>query len=158
MRVWRICKQRHAATAFSGDGARLFSARWHSAGVAMVYAASSLSLAAMEVFVNLDPFAQPDDLVSVAAVLPVEDLLEEEKLAALASLPSNWRRVGNSNLQRMGDAWIRSMTTLTMPVPSAVVEGEWNFLVNPAHPDAAKIKLDEPKPFKFDTRMFRRKG
>jgi RES domain-containing protein len=156
-KVWRICKQRYARGAYSGEGARIFSARWNPAGVAMVYTAVSLSLAALEVFVHLEPVAEPGDLVSIAAELPVDGArVAEEKLDILSRLPSDWRRLDHPGLQRMGEEWIQSMRSLTMLVPSVVVDGEWNLLVNPAHPDAVKIEIEEPKPFRFDPRMFRR--
>ena len=70
MRIWRICRERYAAEAFNGNGARLFGGRWNSPGTPMVYASSSLALAAIELFVHLEPNQQPADLVSVAALLP----------------------------------------------------------------------------------------
>ena len=70
MRIWRICRARFADEAFSGQGARRFGGRWNSPGVPMVYSSSSLALAAMELFVHLEPNQQPDDLVSIAALLP----------------------------------------------------------------------------------------
>jgi RES domain-containing protein len=159
MRVWRICKEHYAATAYSGEGARLFSARWNSAGTSLVYTSLSLSLAAIEVFVHLEVRDEPGDLVSIAADLPVaESRIEKEKLETLAKLSSDWRNLDNRELQRMGDEWIRSMRSLTMMVPSAVIDGEWNVLVNPAHSDAAKIKVETTKPFRFDPRMFDQKS
>jgi RES domain-containing protein len=45
---WRIVKEKHAATAFSGEGARIFEGRWNSAGVRMVYCSENLALAALK--------------------------------------------------------------------------------------------------------------
>ena len=70
MRIWRICRARFAGEAFSGQGARRFGGRWNSPGVPIVYSSSSLALAAMELFVHLEPNQQPDDLVSIAGFLP----------------------------------------------------------------------------------------
>src|ERR1017187_9456641 len=83
MRIWRICRERYADEAFSGQGARRFGGRWNSRGVPMVYASSSLALAAIELFVHLEPNQQPDDLVSIAALLPKGEpaqRLETDKL------------------------------------------------------------------------------
>ena len=63
MQIWRICRERFADEAFSGTGARRFGGRWNSPGVPMVYASSSLALAAIELFVHLEPNQQPSDLV-----------------------------------------------------------------------------------------------
>jgi RES domain-containing protein len=153
MKVWRICKAEYSSTAFSGEGARLYAARWNPEGVAMVYTSPTLPLAAMEVFVHLEPLAEPGDLVSIAAELPLDE--DECERLALASLPADWRRERHPVLRAIGAAWAQSQRSLVLLVPSVVFEGEWNALVNPAHPDATKIKVAAAKPFRFDERMFR---
>lgn len=153
MRVWRICKQRYAAAAYSGEGPRLFSGRWNTAGVPMVYSSLSLSLAAIEVFVHLEPVAAPDDLVSVAAELPIDEA-DAERIER-KKLPADWRRVDHPALQRMGSEWARSQRSLVLLVPSVAVEGEWNALVNPEHPESKAIRVETAKPFLFDGRMFK---
>jgi hypothetical protein len=70
MRIWRLCRAPYAAEAFSGEGARRFGGRWNSRGVPMVYASTSLALAAIELFVNLEPGLAPEDLVCLSAILP----------------------------------------------------------------------------------------
>ena len=155
MKVWRISKRRHAATAFSGEGPRLAAGRWNPAGVPMVYTSSSLSLAVVEVFVHLDPFESPE-FVSIGADVPVgEEELEDAKRSVLLKIPKDWRQIANPVLRQMGADWIASGRSLAMPVPSAVVDGEWNVLINPAHRDAAAIKFESPRPFEFDARMFK---
>ena len=67
MQVWRICRARYADESFTGRGARRFGGRWNSPGVPMVYCSSSLALAAIELFVHIEPNLQPDDLVAIAA-------------------------------------------------------------------------------------------
>ena len=54
-RAWRIVKAKHAATAFDGEGARLFGGRWNSPGTRMIYTSATLSLAALESLVHLSP-------------------------------------------------------------------------------------------------------
>ncbi|QMV18692.1 RES domain-containing protein [Granulicella sp. 5B5] len=156
MRVWRLVRERHATTAFSGEGARLFSGRWNSAGTSMVYTSLSLSLAVVEVFVHLNKSQAPDDMVSVAADLPIDaTYMEEEKTAMLLRLPSDWRREGHRELQQIGDDWIASKQSLHLLVPSVAVRGEWNVLINPLHPDAKKTSIVATEPFHFDERMFK---
>jgi RES domain-containing protein len=154
MKVWRICNARHAPTAFSGEGARISSARWNPAGVPMVYAATSLALAAMEVFVHLETQDTPEGLVSIEAELPI-DLAHCERVQ-VSKLPADWRRERHPVLMQMGAEWARSKRSLTLLVPSVAVVGDWNVLVNPEHPDARKIVLSKPAPFQFDDRMFKR--
>ena len=118
----------------------------------MVYASTSLALAAMELFVHLEPNLQPDDLVSVAATLPFG---EPAQRLAPDKLPAAWWTDDFEPRRAIGDAWIRGKTSLALEVPSAALRMEWNVLVNPLHPDLAQIKVDEPQPFHFDARMFR---
>jgi len=152
MRIWRICRARFAGEAFSGQGARRFGGRWNSPGVPMVYSSSSLALAAMELFVHLEPNQQPDDLVSIAALLP-----EGEPAMRLepSKLPSRWWSDNFKPLRVIGDKWIHENKSLAIEVPSAALRMEWNVLVNPLHPAIAKLKVDPPQAFHFDARMFR---
>jgi RES domain-containing protein len=152
MRIWRICRARYAGEAFSGDGARRFGGRWNTPGVPMVYSSSSLALAAIELFVHLEPNQQPDDLVSIAAVLPKgEPALRLE----LDKLPSRWWSDDFEPVRAVGDEWVRDAASLAIEVPSAALRVEWNVLVNPLHPKIAQLKIEPPQPFHFDARMFR---
>ena len=152
MQIWRICRERFAGEAFSGIGARRFGGRWNSPGVPMVYASTSLSLAAIELFVHLEPNLQPDDLVSIAATLP---LGEPAQRLGLGKLPPAWWTDDFEPLRAIGDAWIRDKTSLAIEVPSAALRSEWNVLVNPLHPALSEITVEKPQPFHFDARMFR---
>jgi RES domain-containing protein len=152
MRLWRICRLVHAADAFSGEGARLYGGRWNSPGVRVVYSSTSLALAAVEAFVNLEPNLRPDDLVSVECAVPDEI---ETQTVAIDSLPLTWNKAKDDSLRGVGDTWVRVGKTLALYVPSAAIRGEWNVLINPAHPEFKKIEILEPKPFEFDLRMFR---
>jgi RES domain-containing protein len=152
MRFWRICRRRFAAEAATGEGARLYGGRWNSRGLRVVYASTSLALAAVETFVNLEPNLQPNDLVSIEGRVP--DELKIERLDP-GNLPSNWHRTRNETLRRFGDEWIRAGRTVALLVPSAAIDGEWNILLNPAHADFYTIRFGEPARFKFDARMFR---
>lgn len=152
MQVSRICKTQFAAAAFSGEGARLYQGRWNPAGVRMVYTSTSLALAAMEFFVHLDPSASPEDLVSVSATLPLHRIKMER--LTMSELPKDWKRTDHPALQAIGAKWIASARSVALEVPSAAVEGEWNVLLNPAHPRFKRIVVAVPRPFHFDGRMF----
>jgi RES domain-containing protein len=152
MQVWRICRARFAAEAFAGHGARSYGGRWNTPGVPMVYASSSLALAAIELFVHLEPNQQPDDLVSIAALLPQG---EPAQRLEPNQLPPAWWTDDLAPLRALGDNWIREQRSLAIEVPSAALRMEWNVLVNPLHPAIAEIKVEPPQPFHFDARMFR---
>jgi RES domain-containing protein len=152
MKIWRICRAKFAAESLSGLGARRFGGRWNSPGVPMVYASSSLALAAIELFVHLEPNLQPADLVAIAAALP--DGEPAERLEP-GKLPPDWWKDEFEPLRELGNAWIREQRSLAMEVPSAALRVEWNVLVNPLHARVAEIKVEKPQPFHFDARMFR---
>jgi RES domain-containing protein len=152
MRLWRICREIHAASAFSGEGARLYGGRWNSQGVRAVYTSPSLALAAIETFVHLEPNLRPDDLVSIETELP--DNVRMERID-LKSLPRKWYELRDESLRTFGDRWIRAGRTVALHVPSAAIRGEWNVLLNPEHSDFRKLKIQKPNPFEFDLRMYR---
>jgi RES domain-containing protein len=156
MKVWRICREHYAGTALSGQGARLAAGRWNSLGVPMVYTSSSLALAAVEVFVHVKAEDEPEDLVSVCVDVPVEDaVVEREKRRVLSQLTADWRYGDPRLTLSIGDAWIVSSTSVALPVPSVVIAGEWNVLLNPAHREAGRIRVLETQPFRVDPRMFK---
>ena len=41
-----------------------------------------------------------------------------------------------------------------LPVLLIVARGEWNAMVNPAHPDAGRIVVGQPQPVIWDARLF----
>ena len=152
MRIWRICREPYAA--FSGEGARRFGGRWNSRGVPMVYASTSLALAAIELFVHLEPGQAPDDLVYVSALLPEG---ESARTLQPSDLPPAWW-TDNAATRDLGDAWIQALpatrSSLAMLVPSVPIRAEWNVILNPLHPRSSELQLDPPQPFIFDARMF----
>ncbi len=152
MQIWRICRARFAGEAFTGLGARRFGGRWNSRGVPMVYASPSLALAAIELFVHLEPNQQPDDLVSIVATLPEG---EPARRLEPSSLPRGWWKNDFEPLRAIGDKWIGEKSSLAIEVPSAALRTEWNVLVNSLHPAIAEIKIGKPRAFRFDARMFR---
>jgi len=152
MRFWRICRRRYAADAANGEGARLYGGRWQSRGVRVVYASTSLALAAVETFVNLEPNLTPSDLVAIEGEIP-----EAIEVATLdpKTLPARWQETRDESLRAFGNEWIRAGRNVALLVPSAAIPGEWNVLLNPAHVDFSKLKFRDPEPFQFDVRMFR---
>jgi len=152
MRFWRICRERYATNALTGEGARLYGGRWNSRGVRVVYGSTSLALAAVETFVNLEPNLRPADLVSIQG--EIADGVEIARLD-LKTLPMGWHERRQESLHQFGDAWIARGQTVALLVPSAAIRGEWNVLLNPAHADFSAIQFRKPARFEFDLRMYR---
>lgn len=154
MLVWRLCSRRHATTAFAGEGARRFGGRWNLPGTAVVYTAESLSLAALELFVNLDTEDMPDGFVSFDAEIPAG--LRVRHLEP-ADLPRGWRRYpAPARLQEIGTAWARDRETAVLSVPSAVVPDDRLYVLNPSHPAFSRIRIGRPEPFALDPRLVAR--
>jgi len=148
--IWRIVKEKHAKTAFTGEGARLFGGRWNSPGTSMVYTAQTQSLAILEMLVHLDSL----DLLKKYILFRVE--IEEAWIASvdLTLLPRNWRADPvPASVQAVGDRWAASRDSIALSVPSALVPDERNFLLNPAHPDFSKLRIGKPMKFQFNPRL-----
>ena len=151
--VWRITSGRYGDRAFDGEGARLYGGRWNQPGTAVVYCSWTLSLAAQEYFVHLEPDLAPTDLVAVAADLPSGLAVESLEVEAL---PRDWRTYpAPERLKDLGTGWVRSGRSAVLQVPSSVIPHEMNVLLNPTHPEFAKIHIRAAEPFSFDPRMWR---
>ena len=147
--AWRIVKRKHAATAFSGRGAADHGGRWNSRGVPVVYASGNKSLAALESLVHLNP---PVRFKYVAIRVKFDAALVE--IFPVKSLPTGWRREPPPpSTQAIGDAWVRAGRSAVLELPSVIVSGEPNYLLNPAHPGFKKISIGKPEPFAFDPRL-----
>lgn len=149
--AFRLCKTKFLASAFSGEGARLHGGRWNSPGLAVVYTSSSLSLATLEVLVHLE---DPEAFARLFSWVSLEFPEDSVERVEPATLTDAWRADGaNSASQSVGDAWLRSMRTPVLAVPSVVTPGEWNYLLNPAHRRFAEIRIGEARRFQPDARL-----
>lgn len=153
MDVWRICRRRFARRPLSGAGGLHASARWHSAPRLIVYASQSLALASLEMLVHVDLDLPPDDLLALQIAVPA-DIAQAELRPA--QLPRFWRRYpAPKALQSLGNAWLDQRETAVLRVPSALIPGEFNYLINPQHPDARHIRVVDRSRFTFDPRLIR---
>ncbi len=153
IRAWRIAKARHAAQAFSGAGGLSSGGRWHHKGERVVYTASSLALAALEVFVHLE--RAQNDIRWTACEVSIPDSVPVTTLAP-RQLPRDWRREPPpAGTMRIGSTWLRQAGTAVLRVPSAIVPAECNYILNPAHSEFHKIRIASPTPFNFDSRMWK---
>ena len=150
--AWRIVKRNRTEAAFSGEGARRYGGRWNSVGIAIVYAAESQSLAALEMVVHLDSAELLDHYV-VFKVGIDESLVTRVELS---DLPRNWRADPPPvKVRQIGDSWAAAGASVGLQVPSAILPAEHNFLLNPRHRDFAKLLIEGPSPFRFDRRLAR---
>ena len=149
--VWRLIKEKEANTAFTGDGARLYGGRWNNKGIPAVYASGSLSLAALELFVHLGLPEIKIPFASIRATIPDEITIE-----AVTDLPTDWRdEPAPDSTKDIGTGWFRERRSAVLRVPSAVITNEFNYVLNPEHPDFGKVVIDAPERFYFDPRMYK---
>lgn len=108
----------------------------------------------LEVAVHLPLGRQPKNYVLTTIEFP-------EKLVCTlepGSLPPDWDRLPpGAKSKALGDAFVVSGECLALQVPSAVVPGEWNYLVNPAHKHFKQVKSSAQEDFGFDARLFDQK-
>ena len=152
MQLWRLVKTRYAATAFDGEGARLYGGRWNSPGTRVAYASSNSALAVLEVLVHMRAGSVLPGYSLVRVNVP-DPLVEE---IPVSDLPTNWSvSPVPPEVQSIGDTWARSGRALALTVPSAIVPGSFNVLINPDHPAFAELTVESIEPFSFDHRLMR---
>ncbi len=117
----------------------------------VVYAASTLALAALEYLIHVDPVDVPSDLLAVALVIPHGTVVDVE---SRATVPSDWRAGAGSAACQQIAAWVASGVSLGLAVPSVIIPGERNLLLNPAHAEMLGIDVRSSQPFQFDPRLY----
>jgi RES domain-containing protein len=146
MEVFRISHEKWAGV-LQGSGK---AARWNSNGMFITYSASTRALACLEMLVHLsgEQIKTPFKL----AVVYIPDEISIENFSGFYN--SDWAEIENyHNCQIIGDEWIRSQRTSVLRAPSAIIKNEFNYLINPQHPDFQKIKIKEIEDFHFDLRL-----
>ncbi len=150
MTVYRSSRAKYIRD-LCGEGARRYGGRWNKRGVPVVYTSSHESLAALEVLANTPVASLPDDLHVITLILP-----ESAKIMQLKSpdLPKGWSHYPPLNqLRETGTEWLISQKSLALKVPSALIQSEFNILLNPAHKDMSRLKTGEVRSFRFDRRI-----
>ncbi len=149
MRCWRISRRPYAD--LSGAGGLKNSGRRHHAGHPIIYASTSIALAALEYTVHTTK--RPADSVLITIELPSDSILSIEKHLT-GPLPANWPFV-EAQTQIIGTDWLNSRSSIALEIPSIVIPLERNLLLNPKHPSFDSVELVNVLPFFFDPRIFK---
>lgn len=154
MKVWRVCKAKWSASAFNGDGAALNPGRWNLEGERMVYCGESKALAVLEVLANAGNKRLLSEITFAALALE----LPEEMIEEVGELPQGWNAKPPGKASRaVGSAFLRSARKVALKVPTSILPGEFNYLLNPRHPDYAKLgvtkALKSAEEFRLDHRL-----
>jgi RES domain-containing protein len=148
--VWRISNYLE----LSGQGGLRAAARWHNAGAPIVYTASSPASALLEVLVHLElsePMYMPDSYQLLKIEVPDGVSIAEVEES---NLDANWQNLTDMT-RAIGDKWLSELSSAILAVPSAIVPHTKNYLINPAHRDAKKIKVKSHGSYPFDFRLFK---
>jgi RES domain-containing protein len=153
MIVFRLSKKAYSVN-LSGKGAEETGGRWNSKGIPMVYTSLSRALCTVEIAVHVPLGLVPSGYQLITLDIPERFGVEEPDLN---SLTPGWKSFPYTReTQLLGDSFIKSKNSLVMKVPSAVVQGDFNFLINPLHEGIVSISIVKTEPFLFDERLFRK--
>lgn len=146
--LWRISN----FADLRGSGGIHSPSRWSTAGHRIVYLAESPPGAMLEILAHIEfeDGELPDEYQLLAIDVPEKIEVREIEPPSRADWKARLRLT-----QRIGDAWLNSRETALARVPSAVMPRTWNILLNPAHADAAEVKIREVIRERFDNRLFR---
>lgn len=152
MKVFRLSRKKYA-NELSGKGASLSANRWNSKGAEIIYCASSRALAMAEVAVHLNLALIPNDYLMLEIYIP--DSIKIQKIDN-NKMPSGWDLFPHiSPTQKIGDDFMSQNKYCVLSVPSAVVKGDFNYLLNPFHRDFKNIEIVNSYSFSFDQRFFK---
>ncbi len=148
MTVYRISKRIHARD-LTGRGAQLVGGRWNSMGNAMLYTASSRSLALLELLAHSTIL--PSGMVMVTLQIPARLRIP---IFHVTNMPSGWDDVPPTRVsQTFGDKFLQQGSSLAIGVPSVIVQDEENILINPFHPRANGLDILSIEDLSIDTRL-----
>jgi len=151
MKLYRLTKSKYSRD-LSGKGAEIGGGRWNSKGTSMLYTSQSIALATTEIAVHVPLGILPKGYVVITFEVPnsiITEELQENKL------PSDWKTIPHSHsTQLIGDEFIMSKKALILKVPSVVVQGDFNYLINPDHLDINMVSIVTIQQYEFDGRLF----
>jgi RES domain-containing protein len=150
MIVYRLSKGKYYRD-LSGKGAEMYGGRWNSKGIPLLYTSQSRALAFAEISMHIPLGIVPKDYFLITIHIPDTATIQE---LAEVDMPPDWRSNPHSDsTQKIGDQFASSLKHLALGVPSAVVPGDFNYLINPSHPMMREVTIVDAEPFEFDSRF-----
>lgn len=149
MTVYRITNSIYKDD-ISGTGAKTYGGRWNQPGFAGLYTSGHISLCVLEMLVNI---TLPESQLRYHLLqVDIPDAAEPVAVS-LKKLKKDWETDADYT-RFIGTEFLKNKQSLVLKVPSAVIPEEYNYLVNPLHPDFKKVTIAKSFPFKFDKRLF----
>jgi RES domain-containing protein len=146
-----MTKTKYLTTAWTVYGVKEVGGRWNSVSVSMVYVAEMASLTILEMLVHLHAAQIMDSFTLLSIKVPVEQIQSTN----LDELPDNWADEDTpQELAVYGDAWSFTKSSVALYIPSALSPVEFNYLLNPEHPDFyASVRKAQQILLWFDSRL-----
>src|SRR3954449_7625306 len=146
MIVYRISSRKYAED-LTGEGARLHGGRWNHKLTPCLYAAATRALAILEYSVNVNIDDIPRALSIASIEIPDDNIL----ILQQAQLPGDWQQApAPSSTKYFGTALLKQNQYLIIRIPSVVIPEEYNYLINPLHPEIRKVRIVEVKDCVYD--------
>ena len=145
MELWRISNY----SDLSGAGGVRAAGRWHSRGRPIVYLADHPASALLEMLVHMDRSLLPATYRLLLIIVPETIAIG---VIGIDTLTADWRDQQDTT-REIGDQWLDRASSALLQVPSVIVPRAKNFLLNPAHPDAAGFAVAEAIVAPFDLRL-----
>jgi RES domain-containing protein len=151
MHTYRIGQTKYARDRV-GSGV---DGRWNLWGQYVIYTGGSLALSCLEKLAHTTGASlYAGDFSVTIFEIPEGIKIKEITINELLKRHSDWNKVANYPItQNIGSAWLQNHETAVLKVPSAIIDMEYNYLLNPAHTDFEKIKIKAVNKFTFDTRL-----
>jgi RES domain-containing protein len=151
MHIFRIGQTKYANDR-KGSGV---DGRWNSRGQYVIYTGGTMALSCLEKLAHTSGTSlYAGDFSVTIYQVPDKLPIKEITLNSLIKQQLDWTKVQYYPLtQSIGDQWLMDRETAVLKVPSAIIDLEYNYLLNPAHPDFEKIRILSIRPFSFDKRL-----
>ena len=149
MLVYRISKTKYA-TDLSGEGAKLYGGRWNNKLIPCIYTSESRALALLEYTVNINIDDIPRALSIITLDIPDGAIYELSQ----SQLPGDWKDVpAPSSTRDLGSNLLNEAKNAVIKIPSAIISNDFNYILNPKHPDSKNFKIRDIKDFVYDIRI-----
>jgi RES domain-containing protein len=152
MEVYRISKKDYSN--LEGLGGLYYPGRWHEVGYRVVYTSQHRSLAALEYLVHLSSASLLQSDYVISTIYLPDDAPNEVITSKMLS--EGWTSIQRVTISRkIGTNFLKPNTNLFLQVPSAIVYGEYNYIINPNHPLIVSCKVSDISTFRFDGRLMK---
>ena len=151
MILWRLANKDKVKSSLTGIGSKSTGGRWNHPGTPVVYCSESIALCLLELQTRVDLDLLPDNYMKIKLSLPDSSSIKE---FPHKNQLSKYLNPFHTQLSRdYGTKWAEDKETLILKVPSAVVPEQFNYILNPMHPEMNKVKIAESTKLYIDPRI-----